>query len=70
MALAEYSIEEGLSKFVHTFMKPDKVPLGYAYTIQKNADKVILDVTLHRGNGDTSEVKIIFFIKILQIFFV
>ena len=41
MALAEYSIEEGISKFLHTFMKPGEVPLGSAYTIQKIAEKVI-----------------------------
>ncbi len=40
MALAEYSIEEGLSKFLHTFMKPKTLPIGSAYMIQKNAEKV------------------------------
>ena len=40
--MVEFSLADGITNFLHTFMKPpdSMVPIGYAYEIQCNADKV------------------------------
>jgi hypothetical protein len=42
MAVVQYSIEEGVSRVLHTYLKPppEMVPIGYAYLIQKHAEQV------------------------------
>jgi hypothetical protein len=40
LALVEFSVEEGISRLLHSFMNPEKPPPGYAYEMKKNADSV------------------------------
>lgn len=41
MSLVEFSLDTGISRTLHTFMRPEKhmIPVGYAYLIQCKAEK-------------------------------
>ena len=40
--MVEFSLADGITNFLHTFMKPPEsmVPIGYAYEMQCNAESV------------------------------
>jgi hypothetical protein len=52
MAAVQFSLEEGVSRVLHTFLKPppEMVPIGYAYTIRKHAE----DVSAGNKSNDSS----------------
>ena len=37
MSVVEFSLSKGVTRYLHTFIRPDDVPMGYGYIIQKNS---------------------------------
>lgn len=39
MAVAEFSLGKGVSRLLHTFIRPPAIPIGYSYEMQQLAEK-------------------------------
>ena len=47
MSVVEFSLSKGVTRYLHTFIRPDDVPMGYGYIIQKNSQdshRIDLDI--------------------------
>ena len=37
MGLVEFSLQEGVSRYLHCFINPPDIPVGYSYLISRNS---------------------------------